>query len=291
MSGEDTAARGASDDLAIWTDVARARAGLAPRLDHLPDEVAEAARHAMALGAPVDRILTTAMSAAEARRATRDRVAVAVAPAASVLRTMAALPVLGGLGMALLLDIDVIGYHATPVGMVTGGLAVGLVVAALLWAAALRGAVLRAARVDPIEARAIDAVSSGLRAGLPAPAALRAAGPVLAPGPEVVGVVADLQRGALALELGRAPGGLANPQIAAAAHLMRAAGRDGFGAADALGHVAARVRADHAAAVQADAERLAVRLTLPTVLCLLPATLLLVGAPLLHGLLQGVATP
>jgi hypothetical protein len=50
------------------------------------------------------------------------------------------------------------------------------------------------------------------------------------------------------------------------------------------------LRADDLARVLAAAERLPAQLTFPTALCLLPATLLLVGAPIVHAGLAAAAT-
>ncbi len=58
----------------------------------------------------------------------------------------------------------------------------------------------------------------------------------------------------------------------------------------ALRRLAADVRADELARVLAAAERLPVRLTFPTALCLLPGTLLLIGAPIVSAGLGAVGT-
>jgi Flp pilus assembly protein TadB len=69
-------------------------------------------------------------------------------------------------------------------------------------------------------------------------------------------------------------------------------------AADALGapavptlrRLGADLRAEELTRVLAAAERLPAQLTFPTALCLLPATVLLVGAPIVHAGLAGVGT-
>ncbi len=67
---------------------------------------------------------------------------------------------------------------------------------------------------------------------------------------------------------------------------------EGFGApvAPTLRRLAAELRADDLARVLAAAERLPAQLTFPTALCLLPGTVLLVGAPIVQAGLAGVGT-
>jgi Flp pilus assembly protein TadB len=60
--------------------------------------------------------------------------------------------------------------------------------------------------------------------------------------------------------------------------------------APALRRLAHDLRADDLARVLAAAERLPAQLTFPTALCLLPATLLLVGAPMVHAGLAAAVT-
>lgn len=61
----------------------------------------------------------------------------------------------------------------------------------------------------------------------------------------------------------------------------------GAAAAPTLRRLARDLRADELARVLAAAERLPAQLTFPTALCLLPATVLLIGAPIVHAGLAG----
>ncbi|MFP4234382.1 MAG: hypothetical protein ACLFUG_05585, partial [Nitriliruptoraceae bacterium] len=72
------------------------------------------------------------------------------------------------------------------------------------------------------------------------------------------------------------------------AAIIAAADRTGAPVAPSLRHLARELRADDLARVLAAAERLPAQLTFPTALCLLPATVLLVGAPIVHTGLQVV---
>ena len=137
-------------------------------------------------------------------------------------------------------------------------------------------------------------------------------------GPEALRLVADtlpahairLRRLAFGLELGMDDSDLLGGQTAtsrrrggrhrpAASHgsraadplrrlaaLLAAAERSGAAVAPSVRHLAQQFRADDLARVLAAAERLPAQLTFPTALCLLPATVLLIGAPIVHtGLL------
>ena len=71
--------------------------------------------------------------------------------------------------------------------------------------------------------------------------------------------------------------------------MLRAATDVGAPVAPALRRLAGELRADERARVLAAAERLPAQLTFPTALALLPATLLLVGAPIVQvGLRQAL---
>ena len=59
----------------------------------------------------------------------------------------------------------------------------------------------------------------------------------------------------------------------------------------ALRSLAAHVRADRGAARHQQAMRLPARLTFPTALCLLPATVLAIGAPIVASGLSAVGGP
>jgi len=152
---------------------------------------------------------------------------------------------------------------------------------------------------------AADLIATALAAGTSGPEALRVTAdrlPALAP---------RLRRLAFGLELGldveqaddvggslavRAP---RRPALAPApppdpfrrlASLLAAAERTGAPVADSVRHLARDLRADDLARVLAAAERLPAQLTFPTALCLLPATVLLIGAPIVHAGLAAVGT-
>ena len=148
-----------------------------------------------------------------------------------------------------------------------------------------------------------DLVATALTAGVSSPEALRLVADVL---PEHA---TRLRRLAFGLELGMegedlvaggrdaGPGsttGRAGPRalpghddpLRRLAALLVAAERSGAPVAASVRRLARRFRADDLAQVLAAAERLPAQLTFPTALCLLPATVLLIGAPIVHtGLL------
>jgi hypothetical protein len=128
----------------------------------------------------------------------------------------------------------------------------------------------------------IDLVAAALTGSIGAPGALRLVAE------QVPSVAAELRRIALELELGvtvptdGGSGGLARLRA-----VLVHAGTMGAPPAPALRRLAADLRADELARVLAAAERLPAQLTFPTTLFLLPATVLLVGAPIVHA---GLAT-
>ncbi|MDP8960277.1 MAG: hypothetical protein M3N32_01410, partial [Actinomycetota bacterium] len=109
--------------------------------------------------------------------------------------------------------------------------------------------------------------------GLPPAGALRAVADVLPDHAE------DLRRGALALEL-RAAAELP-PSLDRVGRVLTDVTRWGAPAEPALRRIAADLRATELQMALTAAERLPALLAFPTALCLLPACLLLVGAPLL----------
>ncbi len=185
-------------------------------------------------------------------------------------------------------------------------LVAGLLVGAVLWTVA--GPVVAAAGgiVAGVVARrrnraadvggeeAVDLVATALAGGCGAATALRIAADHLDDD------AAWLRRLALDLDLGWT--GVTEPRRDTAptptvaspadrvARVLADAGRLGAPAEAALRRLAAQLRADELARMLSDAERLPARLTFPTALCLLPATLLLVGAPIVHSGLTAVGT-
>jgi hypothetical protein len=104
----------------------------------------------------------------------------------------------------------------------------------------------------------------------------RTAGPVTAPDPG-------------SLDRDRGPTGAPDP-VVRLERVLAAATSLGAPAVPTLRRLASDLRADDLARVLAAAERLPAQLTFPTTLCLLPATVLLVGAPIVHAGLAGAGT-
>lgn len=178
----------------------------------------------------------------------------------------------------------VIAYHLV-------GLAVALLVALLvehLWSSR-RPAAPVTAGVDEVA----DLVATALTAGVSGPEALRLTADAL---PQHA---TRLRRLAFGLELGMGPDALTqeperagHPRVRAAevandplhrlASLLAVAERTGAAIGPSVRHLAREFRADDLARVLAAAERLPAQLTFPTTLCLLPATVLLIGAPIVQ---------
>jgi Flp pilus assembly protein TadB len=196
---------------------------------------------------------------------------------------------------------------AAVAGVAAGGLvhplaAVPTVGALLVRARRRRAALPAAPGVD----EAADLVATALAGGVPPGEALRLAAREL---PEHA---SELRRLALELELGIEPDPMGEPGPATAARpdavarpdaaarpeagltrlrlVLATATSVGAAAAPAARRLARDLRADDLARVLAAAERLPAQLTFPTALCLLPATLLLVGAPMVHAGLAAAAT-
>ena len=166
---------------------------------------------------------------------------------------------------------------------------------------AARRAASRPAPVAGVD-EAADLAATALSGGVGAPEALRVAADHL---PALAGA---LRRLAFGLELGTADDGRAPGQpvtaapspavrrpapvdpLARIAGIVVAAERTGAPVAPSLRHLARELRADDLARVLAAAERLPAQLTFPTALCLLPATVLLVGAPMVHAGLAAAGT-
>jgi Type II secretion system (T2SS), protein F len=138
---------------------------------------------------------------------------------------------------------------------------------------------------DPLHLAATwDLLAACLRAGLPAPAAIRAVSGV-AP----VGCAEALRRTAELLALGSDPvrawaPALADPTTAALARGARRSARSGTALAGVAAGLAGRIRADAADAAEARAQRAAVLITGPLGLCFLPAFLCLGVVPVVVGL-------
>ncbi|MFA9444141.1 type II secretion system F family protein [Egicoccus sp. AB-alg6-2] len=321
--------RQASSASAAALDVLRLRAaaGLPPRTTHhLSPRARRGLAVAEAVGAPLLPALDAAAAAEEDARAARRAVAVASAQTKAVaagllVAPFVLVPLLGGVFGA-----DLAGFYATRPGRFVG--AIGLALLGLGGAAVVallrrigapprppagpavhraRSAcfgLLAAAVTHPLVGVVVAVVvlvrggSGGTTAppGVDEAADLTATALMGGVGPgEALRMCADqlpahaveLRSLALELELGLAarPGG----PLARLDAVLRAAADVGAPAAPALRRLAGELRADERARVLAAAERLPAQLTFPTALALLPATLLLVGAPIVQvGLRQAL---
>ena len=138
---------------------------------------------------------------------------------------------------------------------------------------------------------AVDLTATAMAGGVAPGEALRTAAARLP------GLARPLRRLAFVLELdGRAgaatdPAGPATPAaLARLGAVLETAVAVGAPVVPTLRRLARDLRADDLARVLAAAERLPAQLTFPTALCLLPATVLLVGAPIVHAGLVAAGT-
>ncbi|MBS3941741.1 MAG: type II secretion system F family protein [Actinobacteria bacterium] len=317
----------ATPDQTVALDVLRlhAAAGLPPRdLAGLTPRARRSLAVAVATGAPMLPALDAAAAAQDDLVATRRAIAVASAQTKAVAGGLVAapfvlVPFLGGI-----FEADFVGFYATSAGRVVGGLGLALLAigayavvrlvrrvgappppprspAARSLQAGVVGLVLGVAIAPPFGLlaglltwrrsrpavvgrpgvdEAADLTATALTAGIGPGEALRVSARHLPPH------AAELRGLALELELGLASdhGG----PLARLGAVLRAATDVGAPAAPALRRLAAELRADERARVLAAAERLPAQLTFPTALALLPATLLLVGAPIVQVGLQQV---
>lgn len=252
-------------------------------------------RRALAIAADVGAPLLPALDAAAAAEDDAARTVRAVAVATAQARTVAAglvlapvllVPVIGGLAGA-----DIGAFYTGPVGRAV--LAVGgtLLAAGGLMARAMVGRARRAGSTGPDAGleEAVELVATSLGGGAGPAAALRAVAD-RADGPPARH--APLLRAlALALDLGTEPGRAARAADGGAGRLAAALGLAadvGAPVAPVLRRLAADLRADELARVLAAAERLPAQLTVPATLLLLPASVLLVAAPLIDAGLRAV---
>jgi Flp pilus assembly protein TadB len=188
------------------------------------------------------------------------------------------------------------GRRRGPFALLAAGLAALLVGRTVGWVLAPPAALLvehllsrrSAPTVPPGVDEVADLVATALDAGVSGAEALRLTAdhlPVHA---------ARLRRLAFGLELGMGPEEFQRPDadpgsgptpddpLPRLAALLATADRTGAPVAASVRHLAAQCRADDLARVLAAAERLPAQLTFPTALCLLPATVLLIGAPIVQ---------
>jgi Flp pilus assembly protein TadB len=203
---------------------------------------------------------------------------VAGAQARAVAIALALLPVVGVPGLGGLLDLPLLAFYTTSTGRVVAGIGASLAIAGVLATRALTRHLLRPGEsADEVH----DLVATAMGAGLPPGAAVRAAAG------HVPDRADDLRAVALALDLG-VPGRVPD-RLAPLVQILTTCADWGAPAAPALRHLAHELRADERARVAAASERLPALLTFPTVLLLLPASLVLVGAPVLASGLAAVS--
>lgn len=258
---------------------ARLSAGLPPGdLAGLPPRAARAVALSVDVGAPVLPALAAAQEAADDARDRARALRVASAQGRTVAAGLLLLPVVMVPGLGGLLGLDLVGFYGTPTGrlvaLVAGALlALGLVTVRLL--------VRRAAAAPDGADEVADLLAAAVSAGIGIPAALRAAVPHLQCSGDV------LARMALALEMDRSVD--VPPPYDRMLATLRTTARWGAPAAPALRHLADDLRSErHHRALEA-VERLPALLTFPTALFLLPASVLLVGAPLVADGLAAAA--
>ena len=299
-------------------------AGSAPGdLDGLP---AVARRHlavAVAVGAPLLDALDAAQAVEDDRLRAVRAVDVASAQGRAVVAGLGLAPFVLVPALAALFDVDLIAYHRTPVGTVTGLIGAALLLTGVGLAHAAVRQVGRPPRAPhpvarfalPTAVAAVIALALHPVAGLVVGTVLAARRPPRAVpvDPRVaeaadltaVGVAggsspsralreaathlpelaAVLRRLAFDLERGRPAPPPTEPGLARLTDVLTTAAAVGAPVGPSLRRFAADVRADDLARVLAAAERLPVRLTFPTALAALPGVLLLVGAPIVHGAL------
>lgn len=284
----------------LATDRARLRLAAGAPLG-ARDDLSPRVRRALVVADEVGAPLLTALDAAAAAEDDAARAVRAVTVATAQARTVAV-----GLVLAPALLVPVIGRlaGADVVAFYTGGPGRAILVAgaALLAAGGLasRALVRRAARTgasgpDAGLEEVVELVATALGGGAGPAAALRT---VAARIDGAVARHAPLLRGlALALDLGLDPATGAGRGPAAAgsdgADRLRTslalAAEVGAPVAPVLRRLARDLRADDLARVLAAAERLPAQLTVPATLLLLPASVLLIAAPLLDAGLRAVA--
>jgi pilus assembly protein TadC len=287
-------------------------------------------RVATVVGSPLLDALDGAMAAEDdARRAAR-AITVAGAQTRAVAGGLLLAPVLLVPALGELVGADLVAFYRTPIGVAVGavGLAllllgaaivavllrrvgrpvssrsdarvwvVTLAAAALVWwlvhpgLAAIVGSVLmvrgRRRRSEPPVGLGVDEVAdltaTALAGGVPPGEALRVAAD------ELPTHAAALRQLALELELGVDVPDPVDAGLARLRAVLLTAAAVGAPVAPALRRLAHDLRADELARILAAAERLPAQLTFPTALCLLPATLLLVGAPMVQAGLAAAAT-
>lgn len=235
-------------------------------------------------GSPLLPALRAAHVAADDRAEIARGIRVATAQGRAVAAGLLALPLLLVPVLATLLDLELVAFYSRPPGVFVAVVGLALAGAGAL---CIRLLVARAERVGrvpadgaPSDDEVIDLVATAVGGAQPGGQACRLVA-AHAPGRADV-----LQRMAFALELAQ-PTDLPAPFDRVHRTLERA-GRSGAPAGPGLRRLAAAVRSERRTRALESAQRLPALLAFPTALCLLPATVLLVGAPLVAAGLAGV---
>jgi len=281
----------ATERAAMDTDVVRLHlaAGVPlPRGVRLTARVQRALSVARLVGAP----LLPAVDAAAAAEEDAERAVRAVTVATSQSRTVAVglvlAPVLLVPFVARLAGTSALDFYLSAAGRGVLAVAATLLAAGALVARVLVRSTMRPARDGAVE-EAVELVATALSAGSGTAAALRVVAAVLpAQAP-------SLRQLALDLDLSHArdasvPGGDEPHGVRRLRRVITGAAELGAPAVPTLRRLARDLRADELARVMAAAERLPAQLTFPTTLLILPATVLLVAAPLIEAGLGGVLT-
>jgi len=262
-----------------------------PAAAALPPRLRRALDLARSVGAPSLPALDAAVAAADDEEHRRRALRIATAQARTVAVGLVVLPLLALPLFGAVAGVDVVGFYAAPAGRAVAAISLGL----LVLGAAIAALLLRRAATDRPDRpgglsdldEVADLVATAASAGAPIGFALRATAQVL---PHHA---AQLERLALVIERGVTaadpppPTGDGLDRIAA---LVRTSLAWGAPVAPSLRRLARDVRAERLAAALARAEGLPARLTFPTALCLLPATVLSIGAPLLASGLAAAGT-
>lgn len=260
-------------------DPAVALAAGGPRLRRLLDVAEETGA---ALGPAVSSLIASEHDRDDMRRAVK----VATAQAKAVAALLVATPFVLVPGLSGLTGMDVAGFYGSRVGRsmgVIGTLFVGVGVAAIVIMIARVGRTRRdgGSGAFVTDDEVAELLATALSSGMPLSLAVRT----------VSSVAPSHRRSLLAiamtieLDLDEPPQGGVDPLTV----LVLEAWHLGAPLVPALRRHAMRQRADQRARVLARVERLPVLLALPTALCLLPGTVLLVGAPIVHAGLVSLA--
>jgi hypothetical protein len=273
------------------TDVVRlhlAAGAPLPQGVRLSARVQRALTVARIVGAP----LLPAVDAAAAAEEDAQRAVRAISVATSQSRTVAAglvlSPVLLVPLVARLAGASALDFYTSAAGRSVLTIGAVLLGAGALVARLLVRRTMRPARDGALE-EAVELVATAVSAGTGTAASLRAVAAVLP------AQAAALRQLALDLDLGHVrdavgPRGAGAHGVRRLQLVITGAAELGAPVVPTLRRLASDLRADELARVMAAAERLPAQLTFPTTLLILPATVLLVAAPLVEAGLRGVLT-